>query len=187
MSTLDLTGSGLLFMKVGLHAGETLEEILARKREEFRKTGRTFWGYGGGTCHPTRQVQPFAKLSLERGRRIFLVMEAIDSHHPPAKIEAKQYSEDGINWKAIPEGINVLSSRYALVLGEIQSTDLEIDLGSYEVAIGPSLGKNAESYIQGRVDKACIQWAAQPAVDSLKPTKIGHVAELVKPYSVFVR
>src|SRR5438477_290714 len=51
-----------LFMKVGNHANETWEQILERKRKEYDRTGRTFWGYGGTTCHPLGVVQPFARL-----------------------------------------------------------------------------------------------------------------------------
>ena len=49
-----------IVMKVGFHAGEEWNEIIARKQGEISSTGVTFWGYGGSACHPLRQVQPFA-------------------------------------------------------------------------------------------------------------------------------
>ena len=48
-------------MKVGLHAQESIEDIVKRKQREFEDTGSIFWGYGGSTCHPLTMVQPFAK------------------------------------------------------------------------------------------------------------------------------
>ncbi len=58
---------GLIFMKVGLHAQESIEEIIARKQKEYDDTGSIFWGYGGGTCHPLTMVQPLAKEVEGRG------------------------------------------------------------------------------------------------------------------------
>lgn len=69
----------IIFMKIGRHADETLDSILARKREEFRRTGRTFWGYGGSTCHPLTQVRPFVRTITEQGGRVNLLMEQMNS------------------------------------------------------------------------------------------------------------
>lgn len=177
---------GLLFMKVGLHAGESFEEILERKKREYETTGMTFWGYGGGTCHPTRYVQPFARLKIEQREKIYIVMQQIDSRHAPETVMAEQYSEDGINWENIPEGIEVRSSRYAVVLGEIRQEEIEVDLADYKVGVGPSTGKSAPSYIKGRVDKACLTKKAHiggpPEIH-----KISHVAEIIDPYAVFIK
>lgn len=180
--------SGLLFMKVGLHAGETFEQIIARKRREYDIAGSIFWGYGGGTCHPTRAVQPFAKMTIEEGNSIYIVMEEINSHHPPTNIIAEEFSEDGINWKPIPNGIEVRGSRYAVVLDELQDGDLDIDLSSYKVAVGPSMGKIATKYIDGRVDKACITLNVQRPIE-IEPQikKIRFAAKIKAPYAVFTR
>jgi hypothetical protein len=182
------TNGGLLFMKVGLHAGETFDEILARKRREYDASGMIFWGYGGSTCHPTRCVQPFSKIAVEQGKEIYIVMEEINSKHPPTTMVANEFSEDGINWQPIPKGIEVRGSRYAVVLGELQDGDLDLDLGSYRVGAGPSLGKPAAAYIGGRVDKACITKSSEPD-DDIKPQikKIQHFAKLQSPYAVFTR
>jgi len=188
MSLIINPKSGLLFMKVGLHAGETFEQIIARKRHEYDVAGSIFWGYGGGTCHPTRAVQPFAKMTIEEGNNIYIVMEEINSHHPPTNIVAKEFSADGINWKPIPEGIEVRGSRYAIVLEELQDGDLDIDLSSYKVAVGPSMGKIATKYIGGRVDKACIALNenGQTGIDP-QIKKIRFAAKIKAPYAVFTR
>lgn len=43
MNKLD-AGSGIIFMKVGVHARETIEDIVKRKQDEFAKAGKIFGG-----------------------------------------------------------------------------------------------------------------------------------------------
>lgn len=182
--------SGLLFMKVGVHDGEPFEEILDRKRHEIKKAGMSFWGYGGGTCHPTHQVQPFAKLKIEERENIYLVMEEIQSHHEETSKIASLYSLNGIDWKTIPDGIEVRGSRYAIVLDEIQDGDLDIDLSSYTVGYGPSRGKIAADYIKGRVDKACIERIGDKSSAITIPKSLKHVThfgKIIDPFAVFVK
>jgi hypothetical protein len=188
MSEILAQNTGLLFMKVGLHAGETFEQILKRKRQEYENSGMIWWGYGGGTCHPTRTVQPFASIKIEEGSKIYIVMEEIASHHPPSTLVATEYSIDGINWQDVPKGIQVRGSRYAVVLDEIKDGDLSLDLMDYQVAVGQSTGKSAAKYIGGRIDKACITWTSQrPQIEATAVKKISHFAEIKKPYAVFMR
>ena len=177
-------------MKIGRHADETLESILDRKRDEFRRTGRTFWGYGGSTCHPLTQVQPFVRASAEQGEQVNLLMEQMNSKANPAVKPAAEYSEDGINWIPLPSGIVVTGSRYALVLGEIKTENLRLPLHAYEVGHGKSSGRNASSYIQGRVDKACLNLAVAVPTANLFNERVVHItytAEIIAPYSVLLR
>ncbi|HEV2331144.1 MAG TPA: hypothetical protein VGY56_20365 [Verrucomicrobiae bacterium] len=188
MSANFLKKSDLLFMKVGLHAGESLEEILVRKRREFDAAGMIFWGYGGGTCHPSKCVQPFAKVKVSEGGDVYIVMERINSRHGPTEVVATEYSEDGLVWNPIPKGIAVRGSRYAVVLDELQMGDLEIDLSQYKVAAGPSTGKVASKYISGHVDKACITENERPPEGiGAQIKKIEFYAKLKAPYAVFTR
>ena len=55
MSDIIRPGVGILFMKVGTHAQETLADIIA-KDQEIEDTGYAMWGYGGNTCHPRTMV-----------------------------------------------------------------------------------------------------------------------------------
>lgn len=178
----------IVFMKVGTHAGESFQEILERKNEEFRSTGMIFWGYGGGTMHPIQRVQPFAHMKIEQGLGLMLVMQPIDSRHPPTQAYANEYSSDGIHWEPIPEGIRVRGSRYALVLDEISAGDLNINLADYRVGVGPSAGKIASQYIQGRVDKGCLEHI-QPGSSEVEPKiiTVGPSAHLQAPYAVVLR
>lgn len=179
-----------IFMKVGNHAGETFEEILARKRREVKAAGCSFWGYGGTTLHPVHHVQPFARLQMKEHGSIYLMMHPMNSHAAPAIVPASEYSVDGIRWENIPDGIRVTGSRYALVLDEIGPNDLELSLNEYEVGIGRSSGRIAEDYIRGRVDKGCLI-KREKSVSNQEPTEstiaIGYAARLAEPYGVLLR
>lgn len=188
MSVLAADLPAIVFMKVGTHSGEELEPIIARKMEEFQRTGSIFWGYGGGTMHPIQRVQPFARMMVEQGTGLTLVMQSIDSHHPDKKVVATEYSRDGVHWEPMPKGIEVRSSRYALVLEEIVPGGLEIDLARYRVGTGPSAGKVASEYVQGRVDKACLERATPLAGEGeSRIVKVAYAARLKTPYAVLLR
>ncbi len=181
-------GNGVLYMKVGNHALEPLDKIIPRKTREIEEAGFSFWGYGGNTCHPERMVQPFAKSYEQRGSVIYLCMEPMDSKHHADPIRADEFSVDGMDWKEIHPAINVLGSRYALVVKNLREQKFELPLARTRVALGNSMGLSGSKYIKGRVDKACLEIIGQ-ATDATEapPVEIRYVAELVAPYAVYVR
>lgn len=177
-----------LFMKVGNHAGESWDQILARKRRELDQAGMSFWGYGGSACHPISQVQPFAKLVIEEQGGIRLVMQPIKSNADQDTAEATEYSIDGRNWIKIPNGIHVTGSSYALVLDTIEEADLDLPLHELEIGIGPSLGKPAEDYLQGRTDKGCLVRSTKVREANERTVrKGGFIADLKEPFGVLLR
>lgn len=183
-------GSHVLFMKIGIHAREPLDEIIRRKLREIEATGSSFWGYGGNTCHPTSMVQPFAQEQVKQGHPIHLVMQKMTSNHWAEPLPADEYSVDGHIWQPIPRGIEVRGSRYALVINNLRNADFGLPLGRTRVALGPSEGRVGIDYVSGRVDKACLQ--LEPNVDLPVPPEeqvapIGLVAELRAPFAVFLR
>jgi hypothetical protein len=182
-------GSGILYMKIGEHASEPLEEIIRRKRQEIEDAGHALWGYGGATCHPTSMVQPFARDYEKRNGVIYLCMEPMVSHHLAPTRRANQFSTDGINWDPVPEKINVLGSRYALAIDDLHQEEFELPLAQTKVALGNSMGRLGNKYIAGRVDKACLVVTddAGPEKVEDRSRPIGWVARLVPPYAVFVR
>ncbi|HWS87338.1 MAG TPA: hypothetical protein VN282_10255 [Pyrinomonadaceae bacterium] len=188
MADIIRPGQGVLYMKVGTHAGETLENIIERKTREIEEAGIALWGYGGGTCHPQTMVQPFAKEYERRGGTIYLCMEPMISNHFAEPVRADQYSVDGLSWIDIHESINVLGSRYALVIQDLRREDFELPLERTRVALGNSMGARGSRYISGRVDKACLEIAEEtvPGVPE-RSVHIGLVANIVKPYAVYVR
>ena len=189
MNEIVKPGAGLLFMKIGTHANESLADIIARKSAEIRNTGFGMWGYGGNTCHPASMVQPFARTFADRGRTIHLCMEAMESNHFGEGIAA-EFSADGINWREIPETIEVRGSRYALVIEDLHEDKFILPLDQTRVPVGPSTGRLGSRYIQGRVDKACLEVLDAPELpNDAQPRMIGIdlVAKLKDPYAVFLR
>ena len=189
MSAILKPGQGLLYMKVGTHAQESLEEIIARKAKEIEDAGVAYWGYGGNTCHPQTMVQPFAKSYKRQGGVIYLVMEPMTSRHFADQIRADEFSINGIDWEEIPPDINVLGSRYALVVKNLRREEFELPLSNTQVAVGNSRGARGSKYIKGRVDKACLEMTGESSSSLAEEPSvhIGLVAELVEPYAVYVR
>ncbi|MDP2359029.1 MAG: hypothetical protein Q8M31_23630 [Beijerinckiaceae bacterium] len=190
MRAIIKPGAGILYMKVGVHAQEDLETIIARKTKEIDETGLGMWGYGGSTCHPRTMVQPFAEIFKERGQPIHLVMQEVTSRHFAEPIRADQYSPDGIRWVDIPEKIHVRGSRFALVLKSLERREMTLPLDQTRVPVGPSMGRIGSRYMRGQVDKACLEILDHAeAVNEGDPKEIAIslVAELAAPYAVFLR
>ena len=187
MNTLK-QGDPFLYMKVGVHANESLEDIILRKRGEIQAAGVSFWGYGGNSCHPFTAVQPFIKQVSADGTRVMLLMEEITSHHY-AVGEAKEYSADGgKTYQPVPKGVHVLGSRFALVVNSLDDLDLEVPLSKTSVGIGRMVGTSGDKYIRGHVDKACLVYDpdAHPG-PSDRVVKLSLAAQLAQPYAVVLR
>ncbi|WP_405919711.1 hypothetical protein [Streptomyces longwoodensis] len=176
-------GSAILYMKVGTHARESLSDIISRKRQEIAEAGFAMWGYGGNTCHPITMVQPFAKTAR---RPIVLCMQPMVSNHFAEPIRAEEYSEDGRVWMPVPEGIDVLGSRYALCIDSLEEVDETLNLADTRVAVGNSRGRNGRDYIRGRVDKACLELSNIAGADP-KEVRVALTANVVAPYAVLLR
>jgi hypothetical protein len=188
MSNLLKLGQGFLYMKVGTHAQEPLEDIINRKTREIEQAGYAMWGYGGNTCHPETMVQPFARSCEQRGDVIYLCMEEMNSKHFAEQIRAEEWSSDGLKWQTIPPEIAVLGSRYALVIKNLRKEEFDISLQNTKVAIGNSSGASGSKYISGRVDKGCLEVWENPVVSPEdKSVHIKLVADLINPYAVYLR
>lgn len=190
MNSIVRPGEGLLFMKIGTHAQESLADIIARKSEEIKATGYGMWGYGGNTCHPTSMVQPFAQAFADRGRTIHLCMEEMDSNHFAEPLCAAEFSADGINWQEIPEAIQVRGSKYALIIDQLHPDEFTLPLDQTRVPVGPSMGRLGSRYVKGRVDKACLEVLEEPELNNeatRRDIPIGLVARMLDPYAVFLR
>ena len=138
-------------------------------------------------------VQPFAKEYCEHGQKIYLCMQEMESKHFAPPIRADECSIDGIKWDIIPATINVLGSRYALVIKDLHKETFDLPLDITKVALGNSIGAAGSKYIRGKVDKACLQVVAESTESEShygvgdKVVHIGLVAELASPYAVYVR
>lgn len=178
--------TGLIFMKVGQHAQESLDDIIVRKRREIDEAGFALWGYGGGTCHPINAVQPFASALAAAGHRLVLAMQPMKSKHDKEPVRKAEYSVDGKTWETIPRAVNALGSKYALWIDSLEMVDVELPLAATKVAIGPSLGRSGAGYIGGHVDKACLSVTSRVDAEP-KVVRIQLVANLTAPYAVLLR
>jgi hypothetical protein len=114
------------------------------------------------------------------------------SSHFAERVRATSYSADGLQWRNIDPSINVLGSRYALVIRDLHRESFELPLARTRVAVGRSAGRRGDMYVAGRVDKACLEVTAKyPLPEPFKfdadAEKIGLVATLVEPYAVFLK
>ena len=190
MSDIIRPGQGILFMKVGVHAKEPLEDIILRKTKEIDDAGFALWGYGGNTCHPATMVQPFAKDHAGKGEPIFLCMQEMVSNHFADQVRAAEFSVDGVRWQEVPKEINVLGSRYALAIKSLRREEFELPLDKARVAVGNSKGRLGSKYIAGRVDKACLDITNDveaPGGPNAPTIRISLVAELCDPFAVFLK
>ena len=178
-------GDPILYMKVGMHAQESLDDILARKQAEIDRVGYAMWGYGGPTCHPVRAVQPFAAQQAAVGNVIRLVMEPVNSRHAREPARATEYSLDNNLWIPVPDGIDVLGSKFALCITNLRETDEELPLDATSVAVGKSAGRDGATFIKGHVDKACLEVVPRRGEGRVAQIKLQ--ADLVDPWAVFVR
>lgn len=179
--------NNIILMKYGVHASENVDSIITRKMEEISKTGRMFWGYGGCICHPKTQVQKFLKENFNRGERTYLLLVKTESqlHNTPVRMEC--YSEDGCDWKKIPEEINVLGSKYAITCNSFNSCNFDLNLSSYKVAVGNSVNKSLAEYMRGRVDKACGILNPEQECTAAKIVNVSYWGEVCYPGAVFCK
>lgn len=166
-------------MKVGYHVSEAWEEIVARKFAEQESVGHCFWGYGGSTCHPTRQVQPFC----QRNEPSFVGI-ATRSRFQSIAATSSEYSADGKHWAPLPKGVSVVGSRYALCLKNLSLSPCAFPIGRYLVGIGPMRGTALVEYMQYRCDKGCAVRGPAGSGEIRLPAIVGVVTA---PYAVFVR
>lgn len=189
MTDILSPGTGIFFMRVGTHAREPLDVIVARKAREIAAFGYTFWGYGGSTCHPRTIVQPFAQERAKLGRPVYICMEEmVSERYFGEPLAAAEYSQDGRDWQQIPQGIDILGSRYALRIEDLRTEAFELRLEDTRVPVGSSSGRPGSRYVRGAVDKACL--VVEPGAGETSPGSrraIGLVARVTSPYAVLLR
>jgi hypothetical protein len=181
----ELRPKAMVFMKVGFHVNESLIQIVTRKRLEGNRCGIIFWGYGGATCHPIKQVIPFALEVEYAGISPVVMFSATPSPLEANIVQASELSEDGILWRPLPEGASVTGSRYALICEKLEEIDGFVNLSMYQVAIGPSQGKSLAEYLRFRVDKACAKLIENVDQNRVK-ARVSYIARLVPPYAVLL-
>lgn len=145
----------IVIMKYGVHAQEDVYNIIQRKKEEYKKCGKIFWGYNGVLCNPKTQIQPFLNENRNREEETFLLLVRTFSDNNGEGYCGKEFSYDRDLWMTLPEGIKVVGSKYAVVCDDLVECDIQINLNDYAIAVGNSRQKPLNDYLKGRVDKAC--------------------------------
>ena len=181
------SGDPFIYMKVGIHAKESLADIIRRKQAEIANAGVSFWGYGGSTCHPLTAVQPFVREVSSHGTSVRLLMQEINSNHFAEQLRADSYSTDGIEWVKVPKPISVLGSRYALVIDSLEEVDLKVSLADTKVGVGRFSGALGSDYVKGRVDKACLVFSPNDANSGRDSISLKLAARLVEPFAVLLK
>ncbi len=180
----DIKSESILVMKIGYHGAEDIDTIIARKKEEEKKCGQTYWGYGGVLCHPIRVVQNFA--SQVGTKKIKVLFSVTKSPFQSDPTRAKYFSEDGKTWSPLHDSANVLASKFAIVLRSLKACKKTIVLNDYCVPIGPSKGRPLNEYLRFRVDKAVGTLSNKKNLGPLKSLPIQFEADLVPPYAILV-
>jgi hypothetical protein len=179
----------VVFMKVGMHASEPIDAIYERKHEEIRLTGCTWWGYGGSLCHPFTQVAALVAQARERSADVYCCFIPTPSRHlgSGSQVRAESFSPSPGLWRSIPRGIDVLGSKYALVLDSLEVADGTcVNLAEYQVAVGPSAGRPVSSYMRQRVDKACARRAPDQVATGEMQVPLCFTGRLASPHAVLV-
>ena len=184
-------GQCLLYMKVGTHAQESLDHIIARKRKEIEDAG--FAHFGDTEEHlliPRRNGSAVCKRLRARGGTIYLCMEEMDSNHLACRSPPMNTSADGVVWDAHSSGNH--SSGFAIRISNQGSATLGIRIAADDIRARSdrkSRGTIGAKYIAGRVDKACLEVTElpAPAAETRSVKKIGLVARIVDPYAVYLR
>ena len=174
----------IVFMKIGYHGDETLDEIIDRKMREERSCGVIFWGYGGTICHPLNQVSPFVRSAKEQGYKVKLIFSVTPSKFHKERHNARYYSADRKIWQSMPNGSLITSSAFAITCRNFRKVNYKVDISKYKVAIGPNKGKNLHEYLSYRTDKACAVYNPQTG-KACHLIPVTFEADVVFPYSVF--
>ena len=174
---------------VGTHAGETLAQILDRKREEIKKAGKTFWLYKSHSAKPSA-VQKLANSNPKETVCLF-IHPSTDGGAKPTKHKERleEFSSDGLSWQEVPEGILVTGDHkgtFALVLKDIEPVEEMIDTWDYSSFADPS--KPLKTRL-GDSTLPVIKKSSENHPEKMKSNirKVVAVAKLTKPFGVWLR
>jgi hypothetical protein len=108
---------------VGWHAGESVEDIVERKRDDVKKSGRTIWLYHSQLA-TIPMVQQFGR-AFPKAAVIFLKGSAYPTS---SDLAAREMSADRNRWEPLPPGIGKVTGKLpggGLVIGELLGGDNE--------------------------------------------------------------
>ena len=176
---------------MGAHAGEDAGVIFARKIDDCKAVGRTFWVVKSAKGRPA-QVQAMCR--PESGYVIFVEPSSPGGARPTvAAKSATEYSPDGVTWSSLPDGLGPVTGRMdrsaaALVFDELTTVmeERSVDLWQYAAAAEPD---SPLRFALGRstVCAARQDTSAHPRRMKSRYRRAVAVARLVPPYCVWLR
>lgn len=125
---------------MGPHAGETSEEIFARKINDIKNIGKTFWLIKSYRSKPN-MVQDICSTALSKNQTVipcYFISPSSPLGAIPTKasLPAHQYSADSLEWTDLPQHMSpvtgaINNNASALMFSELKIEQLAIDLAQY--------------------------------------------------------
>jgi hypothetical protein len=170
---------------IGWHAGECVQDIVQRKRNDIERAGRTIWLYQSRKA-PITMVQQFGR-AFPNPAIIFLEGSAFPTS---AASPARQMSANQNRWEPLPDGISPVTGKLpggGLVIGELTLIDFEIDLWNYiQYLQDPMVGSLR---FQRGASTACAVPSVNGPVEGMtsRLRRVVAIGWLVPPYGTFLR
>lgn len=179
-------------MKVGPYCGYSLDEIIKIKQEEERQVGKFFWGYGGVFCRP-HTIQSF--VSFAKTSPIVLFTETKSKFNPEESNRFYSFSSDNSAWNPLDKNVLLVGNNgvphFAITAKNLRETKMDINLNDYisftSMGMFPNTYQYLDDYFRYRVDKVCAVYSPARDNNTKKMIRISYRADLVEPYSVFIK
>lgn len=167
---------------IGWHAGESVEAIVRRKRDDITNTGRTIWLYHSQKA-PIAMVQQFG----QRYRDPAVIFLRGSAFPAGTSNQAVEMSEDRRNWNPLPVGIGKVTGKLpagGLLMSDLALVDHEIDLWRFVECPDQCRVR----FRQG-ASTACVVPTKEVTVDGMKSRfrQVVAIGKLTPPYGVFLR
>lgn len=178
---------------VGIHANEEIAHIFARKIEEIRRSGKTYWAYRSAMANP-KTVQEFGFMAADEKSTVDCLF--IEASSPRATKPTKgsekalSLSLNKESWNKIPDN-NLITgsgrSSFALVLDKIDLIEkTSVDLWEYSRKDNP--GK-AIRLMLGNSTICCVKDSSEKDGSKMKSRyrRLLAIGRLARPYAVWLK
>jgi hypothetical protein len=184
-----LKPSAFVWCIAGPHIGETLVDIVDRKRRDIDRFGWCLWAYGGmGNAHPETEVRRLAREYVGNDK-LSLLMPDTGKKYPDNGVPFSSFREDRSSDPVpLPEGMSPVTggtSSWAFHITALRwSEDAVIDINQYVAPFARKGPQPLREYLKGSHGRAC---AARGSGDGAPVERRVHVlAELSPAYAVFL-
>ena len=186
----------LIISVIGPHAGESEEDIFARKINDIEKSDQTYWLIKSWKAKPD-MLQSICSHAIEKGYNIkcFFIEPSSIGGATPTKVSnsAKYYSTDNITWSVFPKDLSPVTGKidgnsYALVFNELKLENGILDLWDYADYFSQS---SPLKIMQGASTLCAIKKDSSniPILEKIKSRfrRVIAVGKLCPPYGVWLK